>query len=77
MQEGKGSKFVVDFGDVTLSEEVAAHVNRSIQRAALHAVAGLDFRGDQQVTFHFPKEWLGIIARLDRNSLPRLAPGQR
>lgn len=77
MQEGKGSKFVVDFGDVTLSKEMADHVNREIQRAALHAVGHLDFQGDQQVTFHFPKEWMGIIARLDRNSLPQLAPGQR
>ena len=51
-------RFVVDLGSVELSEKAIQHVEATIQKAALAALADLDYRGDLYT--RFPKEWLGI-----------------
>lgn len=51
-------RFVVDLGNIELSEKAIQRVESSIQRAALAALADLDYRGD--LIARFPREWLGI-----------------
>jgi hypothetical protein len=51
-------RFIVDLGTVELSEKGIQHVEASIQKAALAALAEVDFRGDLHA--RFPREWLGI-----------------
>ena len=51
-------RFVVDLGNVELSEKAIQNVESQIQKAALTAIAEVDYRGD--LVAHFPKEWLGI-----------------
>jgi hypothetical protein len=51
-------RFIVDLGNVELSEKAIQHVESSIQKAALVALAELDYRGD--LVARFPREWLGI-----------------
>lgn len=51
-------RFVVDLGKVELSEKAIQHVEAQVQKAALAALAEVDYRGD--LVAHFPKEWLGL-----------------
>ena len=50
--------FTVAFGDLKLSAEQMAAIQKAIQSAALSEIARLDLARD--VRFRFPKEWLGI-----------------
>jgi hypothetical protein len=51
-------KFLVDLGDVRIDKRSVGQVEAAIQKAALSALADIDFQGDLRV--RFPKEWLGI-----------------
>ena len=50
--------FTVAFGDLKLSAEHKAAIQKAIQSAALAEIARLDLARD--VRFRFPREWLGI-----------------
>ena len=52
------NRFVVDLGQVDLNERQQQAVEVAVQKAALGALADLDFRGD--IFARFPREWLGI-----------------
>lgn len=52
------NRFVVDLGNVEISERQQQEIEVAIQQAALGAVAKLDYRGD--LIARFPREWLGI-----------------
>lgn len=58
------TRFVVDLGDVKVSDTVSKRLNDKIQRAVLDELAGIDLPGD--VGMRFPREWLGIWIRLAR-----------
>ena len=51
-------RFVVDLGNVEMSNQAVEQVEASIQKAALSALAETDFRGD--LVARFPREWLGL-----------------
>lgn len=51
-------RFVVDLGNVELSEKAIQHVEAAVQKAALSALAEFDYRGD--LVARFPREWLGL-----------------
>ncbi len=51
-------RFVVDLGAVEMSQRAVEQVEASIQKAALSALAEVDFRGD--LIARFPREWLGL-----------------
>lgn len=52
------NRFVVDLGGVELSEKSIQQIESSIQKAALNALADVDFSGD--LIARFPRQWLGI-----------------
>ena len=52
------NRFVVDLGGVELSEKSIQQIESSIQKAALNALADVDFSGD--LVARFPRLWLGI-----------------
>jgi hypothetical protein len=58
-------RFVVDLGQVELSERGVQMVEAQIQKAALSALAEVDFRGD--LVARFPREWLGIWIDIARD----------
>lgn len=51
-------RFVVDLGNVEMSERALEQVEASIQKAALSSLAEIDFNGD--LVARFPREWLGL-----------------
>ena len=51
-------RFVVDLGQVEMSNQAVEKVEAAIQKAALGAIAEVDFRGD--LVARFPREWLGL-----------------
>ncbi len=52
------NRFIVDLGKVELSDAQVRQIEASVQKAALGALATIDFRGD--LVARFPKEWIGI-----------------
>ena len=52
------NRFIVDLGRVKLTDKARQRVEASIQKAAVAALADIDFRGD--LITRFPREWLGI-----------------
>lgn len=51
-------RFIVDLGNVELSEKAIQRVEASVQKAALGELADIDYRGD--LVARFPREWLGL-----------------
>ncbi len=52
------NRFVVDLGGVELSEKSVQQIEASVQKAALNALADIDFLGD--LVARFPRDWQGI-----------------
>ena len=61
------TRFVVDLGDIALSKEVQAAINADMQKVALSHLVG--YVVEKPYVFHFPREWLGLIARQDFEAL--------
>ena len=61
------NRFVVDLGDAKIPEAFRAHVNRTIQKAALQALADLDLNRDLDIHLRFPPELWGLVIRLPDN----------
>ena len=62
------TRFVVDLGDIKMTEKAEADMADEIQKAVLGRIARLDVR--EPVAIKFPREWWGIIVRPDFDSLP-------
>lgn len=58
-------RFVVDLGTVEMSDKTVRQVEATIQRAALGALAEVDFNGD--LIARFPHEWLGLWIDIGRD----------
>lgn len=61
------TRFVVDLGDIDLSEEMRMSISLDLQKTALSHVAKLKF--DEPIALKFPKEWLGLIAHRNLDAL--------
>lgn len=69
---GKARRFVVDLGDVAISEETARAIGDGIQRAVLDALSNHRRDGGRTYGIRFPKEWIGLIIRERLEALKQL-----
>ncbi|MBR0671738.1 hypothetical protein [Neoroseomonas soli] len=69
---GKARRFVVDLGDVRISEAAAKEMGDGIQRVVLDVLSR--YREDSGRTYgiRFPREWIGLILREHLESLKQL-----
>ena len=51
-------RFVVDLGNLAMSDRAAEQVEAAIQKAALGILAEIDLKGD--LIARFPREWWGL-----------------
>jgi len=58
-------RFVVDLGALEISDRDVEQVETAIQKAALSALAEVDFNGD--LVARFPREWLGLWIDIAKN----------
>ncbi|HMO06749.1 MAG TPA: hypothetical protein PKD10_03750 [Paracoccaceae bacterium] len=56
-------RFVIDLGDIDMPAETVQAINADLQKTALSHLTGLKF--ERPIAVRFPREWLGLIARLD------------
>lgn len=66
------STFTVDFGDTPLSPEFRALLDRRLRLTTMQTLAELDLHGDSELQYKFPKEWMGIFIRPDKQIAERL-----
>ncbi len=69
---GKARRFVVDLGDVAVSEETARAIGDGIQRVVLDALSNHRRDGGRTYGIRFPKEWIGLIIRERLEALKQL-----
>ncbi|MDT8854603.1 hypothetical protein RNZ50_06075 [Paracoccaceae bacterium Fryx2] len=61
------TRFVVDLGDIALPKEAEAEIAADMQKMVLGHMARL--RIEKPFITKFPREWWGLIARLDFDSI--------
>lgn len=68
----RSSAFTVDFGDTPLSPEFRTLLDRRLRLTTMQTLAELDLQGDSEIRYRFPKEWMGIFIRPDKQIAERL-----
>lgn len=53
------TRFVIDLGKIEMSRDAKQQIEKNIQKAALNALAEIDFQGD--LVARFPRDWYGGI----------------
>ena len=61
------TRFVVDLGDIALSKETQSAIAGDLQKVVLGHIAGM--RYEQPFITKFPREWWGLVARLNFDHL--------
>ena len=60
-------RFVIDLGDVELSSDASQRLGNELQKVALSHISGMGSL--DALAIRFPREWVGLIARKDFESL--------